>query len=180
MKTSFPSLFRLFLCLALLSGAAAPRLFAADDHDCIYCQGAGTCTSCGGTGHRQCVVCAGTGKDSDGKRCTICRGRGKVDCVVCNGSGRCNKCFGSGWKDIGCIYCKGSGVCRSCFGTGKMPCVVCAGTGLNSSDHKSSCPICHGTGKVDCPVCKGGGDCDHCNGKNRRKEIGHRQHHSKT
>lgn len=61
-----------------------------------------------------------------------------------------------------CIYCKGSKHCTACEGTGRTQCVSCSGTGTYNDG--KSCISCKGRGKTDCSVCNGGGRCRKCFG----------------
>lgn len=88
-------------------------------------------------------------------------GSGKSkSCGVCNDSKKCHVCKGKGSFYCSSMYCN-RGRCTSCKGTGLYDhgsyvskCLVCRGDG--------QCDICDGTNRRDCTICKGNGKCNNC------------------
>ncbi len=134
------------------------------------------CSSCNGTGTRQCVDCNNKGV-----------------CTWCHGDGTCDTCNGSGWIDLGGDFsirqrcghykevwtgntwyisdkcqCYNSGKCAGCNGESGKKCSNCGGKGYTettaggSGSGNSTCWKCYGTGK--CSDCGGTGKCSWCGG----------------
>lgn len=87
--------------LALLCSGVMTAL--AERYVCPICNGATTCSTCGGSGQVNCGTCGGMGFWRVGETCPNCSGRGKVTCTTCSGTGtsNCWFCGGKGYYESG-------------------------------------------------------------------------------
>lgn len=105
------------------------------------------CSSCKGTGKRQCDFCNGCGYMGE---CAKCGGLGRLDqmCFNCDGSGYVVTQIGGNSQRSACTICNGRGIrpmrekCQRCLGTG----------------HDTKCMTCLGTGIIKCRFCSGSGN----------------------